>query len=201
MNWYLMLLSLFVLLITPISFELYSSFGTGAMPSGFLTPRVWNTGLTIHYTVGRDEKGALLITFKGKKDKTAPTPDPKKLTDGIHLALRTYKTANTARHIIRNMLTFKVLSSHIVVGLQDAAKTAELTGALYALQSSLPKPARKSIHITANFKGQSFVGFHCILSFRLGMLFLSALLSLGAFIKAKKELKEAEKWKKLQSAA
>lgn len=195
MNWYLLAVSVYVMLITPLRLEALFSFNSGSLPECYIALLIWNTRLSAHVALRREADGHLALTVKRRSEKKT---DGQKQMRGALRVLRAIKTADKARKTLWRAIHLRFFSAFVIVGFQDAALTARVTGALQALFYALPPAFGHNAFVRANFRGGGAARVRCILSARLGMLLSAAMLALLAYLASIRE--EKRKWEALRSA-
>ncbi len=88
--------------------------------------------------------------------------------------------ADKARRFLFRHVRFLRLQALISPGLQDAAKTALVTGFLRQLAACLPPSA--DVRVQPNFIGPTRVQARCILFFHLGTIIIAAGMVLAAYL-------------------
>ncbi len=199
MNWYLVFISAYVFWITPLSIQFLCTFSSATYPTGMCTFKIWHTGIQVPFSLLRNEEGSLFIQISKKKEQPAPPFDFQKTYTRTKYIFKMLKVSNLLKALLKAHLHFYILQMNIVLGLSDAFKTAEITAFLWFIVSLLKIKGKRNIQISPNFKNHSLFSIHCILSVRVGMILTASVLFYLAHMRVQKQIKEEQKWKKIQS--
>lgn len=181
MAWALILL--FLTLAAPLRAGLTLRWTDGKL-GGRAGLMVWGVRWTADWRLGRDAENRLEIRLlRGKRETALPLP-----RKGIG-SWRKKRRSPGARFLAGRILTLISFSADILIGGEDAARTAFLSGLVQALGALLP---RFRLRCRPKFHGKTSVFLFCIAQARLGILI--ALCLRGFVISLFAGRKEEQPW-------
>lgn len=170
-------MALWSVLIAPIIVRLTFSSGADFLPSGYIEIRTIGFALRFDWKTVAGEKGLdVVMRYAGAHSKSTHS-----MRNINRQGVLNAKTVLQNKKLKKELLSYAAalhLQTEVRVGMQDAAATALVCGALSALLGCLPQIRAR---IIPEFRQQSFcMQAKCIASFRLGKLFASAAIYLRA---------------------
>lgn len=171
------LIALWSVAIAPIIIRIYASAGTDFLPAGYLEVRTIGFALRFDWKTIIGENGLDVVLRYGGGHQGS-----------VHSMRRMNRRGMlTAKSLLRDEKLKKDAASYLSalhlhtelrVGMQDAAATALVCGALYALLDCFPMI---KANVIPEFRRESFcMQAKCIASFRMGKIFASAAIFLRA---------------------
>lgn len=183
-------LLMYLVLITPIRLGLQLEWEQGRLPRGRIGVLIWGAAIQRQFFGIRDENGTLRIeTDFPVRKSPANSQGAGDFARAIIRAFKTLKRANVARGLLKKSIRLDRLDIRAHIGLEDAAATAMLSGALRA--AGIFWRRGEWAIIPCFGQGNALYG-RCILESRLGMIAMAGLL--GLISDRLTEKKEEKTW-------
>lgn len=183
----LAMLLAYIILITPVI--LCVTFHHDRVTDVNATIRLWNIPRRFHWRSHRDRDGRHIVRLPDKPGQK-PRITTRSQEQQALIFLGTFLRSNHARRFLLHHLHLNHAQISLRIGLGNAAHTAALTGLIAGTLRTIARnmPGRIRSSVQPDFLiGRTRAHVRCILSFRLGTLFITAAMAFIALVLEKRE--------------
>ena len=174
-------LLLYLALITPVTVRIDIRWAERL--DAVLAPRLWGLGPNLRFRLERTDHGHRLFRVDKAGEARPLKPPATSARPGMTL-LRAVIRGDRARELLLRGISLQQLDIALNVSLDNAARTALVSGAVQSLWRALPPAWRRSARLRVRpdfLSGQGGAQARCMVFFHLGTLLITAALLLLSY--------------------